>query len=103
MQTATSDLIQRDQDYLWHPCSQMKDYEQFSPLEIVSAKGSYLHLKNGRRVIDAISSWWCKHVGHGERRLQDALLRQLNQFEHVILVNTTNETIVNLSQQLASL
>lgn len=98
-----TDLIARDLKHLWHPCSQMKDYEQFPPKMIVGAKGSYFTLANGSRVIDAISSWWCKSLGHGHPRLKAALLAQLEKFEHVLLANTTNETIVRLSENIAGL
>jgi adenosylmethionine-8-amino-7-oxononanoate aminotransferase len=98
-----TNLINRDLQNIWHPCSQMKDYEVFKPLEIIRAKGSYLHLKDGSHVIDAISSWWCKTLGHNHPRLKQALMLQLEKFEHVILANTTNETIVKLSQRLTKL
>src|SRR4051812_4527077 len=81
----------------------MKDYESFPPLEIVGAQGSYLHLKDGRRLIDAISSWWCKTLGHGHPRLKAALARQADRFEHVILANTNNDVIAGLSEGLAGL
>ena len=89
--------------YIWHPCSQMKDLTNFPPLVVEKASGSYLELKDGRKIIDAISSWWCKSLGHNHPRLKQALLRQLNYFEHVILANTTYEIIVKLSEKLAGL
>jgi len=97
------DLVSRDLSHVWHPCSQMRDYERFPPLEVVSASGSRLHLKDGRVLIDAISSWWCKSLGHGHPRLKAALARQMERFEHVILANTTHELIVSLSERLAAL
>jgi len=96
-------LIERDLKTLWHPCSQMKDYEQFPPLEIIKASGPYLTTKNGDQIIDAISSWWCKSLGHNHPRLKKALSTQMEKFEHVILANTTNETIVALSEKLVQL
>ena len=101
--TNTMDLVTRDLEYLWHPCSQMQDYEKFLPLHVVNAHGPYLELADGRLIIDAISSWWCKALGHGHPRLKDALIKQIHSFEHVILANTTNTTIVDLSEKLASL
>jgi len=92
-----------DHQFNWHPCSQMKDYEHFKPLVIKKAYGCYLELEDCKKIIDAISSWWCKSLGHGHSLLKEALLNQVEKFEHVIFANTTNETIVNLSQQLASL
>lgn len=96
-------LIKKDLAHLWHPCSQMKDYETFAPLVIKGAQGCYLELADGRKIIDAISSWWCKSLGHGHPRLRQALIEQAQQFEHVILANTTNEVIVELSAKLAGL
>lgn len=87
----------------WHPCSQMKDYELFKPLVVKHAYDSYLELSSGKKVIDAISSWWCKSLGHNHPALREALLEQLDKFEHVIFANTTNETIVNLSRKLTNL
>ena len=98
-----SSLQKRDLEVLWHPCSQMKDYEQFPPLEIVSAQASMLNLADGRPLIDAISSWWCKSFGHRNPVILEAIQGQMNLFEHVILANTTNETIVSLSEKLCSL
>ncbi|MBA2654824.1 MAG: adenosylmethionine--8-amino-7-oxononanoate transaminase [Gammaproteobacteria bacterium] len=88
---------------IWHPCSQMKDYENFPPLKIASARGSYLILEDGTQVLDAISSWWCKNLGHGHPRLLSALMEQTKSFEHVILANTTNKNIEALSSQLTGL
>lgn len=81
----------------------MRDYLAFPPLEVVSASGSRIHLKEGRDLIDAISSWWCKSLGHGHPRLKAALARQVERFEHVILANTTSELIVSLSERLGTL
>ena len=96
------ELQHRDLDYNWHPCSQMKDYEQFKPLVIKRAYDSYIELMDGRKIIDAISSWWCKSLGHGHPKLKAAITEQINQFEHVMYANTTYEAIVELSKNLAS-
>lgn len=97
------DLINRDRQHIWHPCSQMKDYEAFPPLLINKAYGSYIELVDGRRIIDAISSWWCKSLGHNHPRLKAALQAQLECFEHVIFANSTYEIIVRLSEKLGRL
>src|SRR3990167_6262393 len=88
---------------IWHPCSQMKDYESVAPIAIWRAEGSYLILKDGSKVIDAIASWWCKSLGHQHPRLKKALLQQTEKFEHVILANTTHEIIEQLSEALTQL
>lgn len=65
-----------DLQHNWHPASQMKDYEQFKPLVIERAFGSYIELTDGHRLIDAISSWWCKSLGHNHPVLKKALQEQ---------------------------
>lgn len=96
-------LIELDLQHVWHPCSQMKDYETFLPLPVSSAQGAFLQLADGRRVLDAVSSWWCKPLGHSHPRLRQALITQVEQFEHVMLANITHSPIAELSAQLAQL
>ena len=95
-------LIQQDLKHIWHPCSQMKDFEQYSPLIVHRAQGSYLYTDRGP-VIDAISSWWCKSLGHGFPPVIDAIKDQLARFEHVIGADTTHPLIVELAEQLADI
>lgn len=92
-----------DRQYIWHPCSQMKDYEQFQPLIVERASGSYIELSDGHKVLDAISSWWCKSLGHNHPRLVNALIKQVEKFEHVIFANTTHQAIATLSELLGNL
>jgi adenosylmethionine---8-amino-7-oxononanoate aminotransferase len=103
MEQKTTEWLKKDHKHVWHPCSQMKDHEQFPPMMVKSAKGSLIELTNGEQLIDATSSWWCKLLGHGHPRLKAALYQQAEQFEHVMLANTSNETIVRLSERLAGL
>lgn len=97
------DMLALDLAHNWHPCSQMKDYETFKPLLIKQAYGSYIELTNKKKIIDAISSWWCKSLGHQHPRLKKALKQQIEKFEHVIFANTTYPSIIQLSQKLSNL
>lgn len=99
MQAAT----QRDIATLWHPCTPMKIHEKLPLLPVTSAQGCYYHLEDGRRIFDATSSWWCKSLGHGHPRLRAALIRQMNQFEHVMMAGTTSLVLVELSERLTQL
>jgi adenosylmethionine-8-amino-7-oxononanoate aminotransferase len=98
----SDDLVARDLAVFWHPCSQMRDYREFPPLEIVAARGARLRLADGREILDAISSWWCKALGHGHPRLTAALRAQQDAFEHVITANTTSAPLVRLCERLLS-
>jgi len=95
-----SSLADRDVAVFWHPCSQMRDYGAFPPLEIAGAHGTRLVLADGREVLDAVSSWWCKSLGHGHAGVKARIAAQLDQFEHVIAANTTNAPLVELCERL---
>ncbi len=89
--------------HIWYPAAKMEDYQVFKPYIIKKAYGSYIEMENGKLVIDAISSWWCKSLGHGHPRLVQALLEQVSKFEHVMQPHMAHETIANLSEKLAKL
>jgi adenosylmethionine-8-amino-7-oxononanoate aminotransferase len=78
----------------------MRDYDDFPPLEVVSARGCRLRLADGREILDAISSWWCKALGHGHPALLAALRAQAEAFEHVITANTTSAPLVRFCERL---
>lgn len=96
-------VIDKALKHIWYPCAKMEDYQIFKPQHINRAYGCYVEMENGKKVIDAISSWWCKSLGHCHPRLQEALIRQLYKFEHVMQPHMAHETIANLSEKLASL
>ncbi len=98
----THQLISRDLKHFWHPCTQMKDFETCPPLIIEKAQGSYLYTNKGP-LIDAISSWWCKSLGHGHPAVIAAIKNQLDCFEHVITANTTHPALVELAEELAKI
>lgn len=98
-----ADLLQQDLQHVWHPCTQMHDFEQYPPLIIKAAQGSYIELNNGHKIIDGIASWWCKSLGHSHPRLQTAITKQLQHYEHIITANTCQEKLVLLSEKLATL
>ena len=81
----------------------MKDYETFTPMVVKKAKGVFIELDDGRRLIDAVSSWWCKSLGHNHPRLKQALQTQLDQFEHVMSANFCSEKLALLSSKLVAL
>jgi len=96
-------LIERDLRALWHPCTQMKEHEAFPPVPIKSGHGVWLEDFEGKRYLDAISSWWVNLFGHANPRINAAVTAQLDRLEHVILAGFTHEPVVRLSERLAEL
>ncbi len=85
---------------IWHPCTQMKDHEEYPPIKIVKGEGVYLFDDKGNRYIDAISSWWVNILGHSNKRLNEALKRQVDKLEHVIFANFVHEPALELVEKL---
>ena len=98
-----SDISQRDLQHIWHPCTQMKDHEFLPMIPIRKGKGIYLEDFDGRRYIDAISSWWVNLFGHANPQIAAALKGQAETLEHVILAGFTHEPVVRLSERLVAL
>ena len=67
------ELVKKDIKYVWHPFTQMKDYETEAPLIIDRGKGIYIWDLQGNKYIDAISSWWVNTLGHSHPRINDAI------------------------------
>ena len=67
----------RDLAVLWHPCTQMREHPDTLPLlPIARGEGAWLVGRDGRRYLDAISSWWTNLFGHAEPRIAAAIARQ---------------------------
>jgi adenosylmethionine-8-amino-7-oxononanoate aminotransferase len=96
------ELIEKDKRHIWHPCAQMKDFENCPPIIVNHAKGSYLYTNKGP-LIDAGSSWWCKSLGHGHPEIIAAIKKQLDSFEHVIAANTTHPLLADLGEKLTEI
>ncbi len=97
------DLLNRTRAAVWHPCTQMKQLEAAPPLAIARGEGPWLIDPDGRRYLDAISSWWVNLFGHCNPRINAAITDQLGKIEHVMLAGATHEPVVALSERLAKL
>ncbi|TDI77693.1 MAG: adenosylmethionine--8-amino-7-oxononanoate transaminase [Betaproteobacteria bacterium] len=96
-------LRERSLKAVWHPCSQMKQHETLPLVPIARGEGVWLHDFDGRRYLDAISSWWVNLFGHANPRINNAIRDQLEKLEHVMLAGFTHEPVVNLSERLNEL
>lgn len=98
-----NELQKKDLQYIWHPCSQMKDYEDFPPIVIERGKGPYLIDVEGNSYLDAVSSWWVNLFGHSNERINQALKRQLEKLEHVIFANFSHEPAIELAERIVQI
>jgi adenosylmethionine---8-amino-7-oxononanoate aminotransferase len=93
----------RDLAHVWHPCTQMKDHEDLPMIPIRRGSGAWLEDFEGKRYLDAISSWWVNLFGHANPRINAAVRAQLEQLEQVILAGFTHEPVIALSEALAAI
>jgi adenosylmethionine---8-amino-7-oxononanoate aminotransferase len=97
------DLLNRSLQAVWHPCTQMKQHETLPLIPIKSGEGVWLEDIEGKRYLDAVSSWWVNIFGHNNPRIKAAIKDQLDTLEHVILAGFTHQPVVDLSEKLSKL
>lgn len=93
-------LSERDQRAIWHPYTQMLTAAPAIP--IVKGSGAYLYDENGRRYVDAISSWWVTLHGHAHPYIAEKVAAQLLQLEQVIFAGFTHPPAIELAEALLS-
>ncbi|MEO1946474.1 MAG: adenosylmethionine--8-amino-7-oxononanoate transaminase [Methylophilaceae bacterium] len=102
-QVKNKDLLNRSLQAVWHPCTQMKQHEHLPLVPIQSGDGVWLKDADGKRYLDAVSSWWVNIFGHNNPCIKDAIKQQLDTLEHVMLAGFTHEPVVELSEILSKL
>ncbi len=100
---SNKDLMQRDLQVLWHPCTQMKDHETLPLIPVQRGEGIWLYDFDGKRYMDAVSSWWVNLFGHANPRINDRIKAQLDKLEHVILAGFSHEPVIELSERLVQI
>ncbi len=95
---AEKNLTERDRDVIWHPYTQMKTAAPAVP--IVRGEGVYLIAEDGKKYIDAISSWWVNIHGHSHPYIAEKVAEQLKVLEHSIFAGFTHPTAVELAERL---
>ena len=93
-------LLEKDKNYIWHPFTPLEVEED--PIVIESAQGVYLYTADGKKIIDAISSWWVNLHGHSNPVIAKAISEQARRLEHVIFAGFTHEPAITLAENLLS-
>lgn len=93
-------LEKDDKDYIWHPFTQMKDWQKEEQIIIEEARGNYLKATDGKWYLDAVSSLWVNVHGHRKREIDDAIRNQLNRVSHSTLLGLGNRPSIELAKRL---
>lgn len=94
-------LAERDKQVIWHPYTQMKN--ALPNIPIVRGDGAHLFDEQGKKYIDAVSSWWVNIHGHAHPYIAEKVAEQLKVLEHVIFAGFTHEPAVLLAERLLPL
>lgn len=99
----TEQLLQWDKRHVWHPFTQMQDWERDEQVIIVKGEGCWLIDSNGRRYLDGVASMWTNVHGHCRRELNEALKEQVDRLEHSTLLGLGSEQSIILAARLAEI
>lgn len=94
-------LIQQDRACVWHPFTQ--HLTAGNPLDIVRAEGIWLYDSNGKKFLDANSSWWVNTHGHGHPHIGKAMNKQFQAIDHVVFAGVTHPKAVELAARITQL
>lgn len=94
-------MRQRSSSPVWHPFTQHALQPEMTP--IISGEGAYLHAADGRRIIDAIASWWVVTHGHCHPHIVRAIQEQAERLDQVIFAGHTHEPAEDVAAGLLAL
>ena len=94
------EIVATDRKHIWHPFTQMKDYEDIDPVVITRGKGIFIYDEAGNEYYDTISSWWVNILGHCHPRISNAVKKQLDTLEHVNFSGFTHPYATELIEEL---
>ncbi len=90
-----------EENHIWHPYANIPN--KVPTYHVESAEGVYLNFKNGVRVIDGMSSWWCMIHGYNNAYINDAVKLQIDQVSHVMFGGLTHQPAIDLCEKLINL
>ena len=87
-----------DNQHVWHPYAKIPN--DVPTYLVESANGVYLNLKDNRRVIDGMSSWWSVIHGHNNPTLNQSMKDQIDRVSHVMFGGLTNQPAIEICKKL---
>jgi adenosylmethionine-8-amino-7-oxononanoate aminotransferase len=96
-------LEEDDKRYIWHPFTQMRDYQEMEPVIIERGEGAHLIDIYGRRYIDGVSSLWVILHGHRREEIDRAIIEQVGKISHSTLLGISNPPAIELARQLVEI
>lgn len=86
---------------VWHPFTQMET--ALDPLQLIKAKGTWLFAEDGKKYLDANSSWWVNVHGHGNEYIGEAISNQFKELDHTIFAGATHPKAQELARRITEI
>jgi adenosylmethionine---8-amino-7-oxononanoate aminotransferase len=96
-------LRNADKEFVWHPYTQMTDWQKWNNRVIVKGDGFYLEDSKGKKYLDGTASMWCNVWGHGENRVVEAMMEQLKNIQHSTLFGFASSPSTKRAERLVRL
>jgi adenosylmethionine-8-amino-7-oxononanoate transaminase len=96
----TGSFRRRDKAAIWHPFTQMADWERDDPIVIERGEGNYLFDTDGNRYFDGVSSLWVNLFGHHRKEIDDAVRAQLDLLAHSTFLGLSHPPAIELAEKL---
>ncbi|HBA71193.1 MAG TPA: L-lysine--8-amino-7-oxononanoate transaminase, partial [Geobacter sp.] len=100
---STAQLRKWDRDHVWHPFTQMQDWERDDQIVIEKGEGCWLIDTDGKRYLDGVASMWTNVHGHCRPELNQALKDQVDRLEHSTLLGLASEQSIVLAARLSEI
>jgi adenosylmethionine---8-amino-7-oxononanoate aminotransferase len=99
----TKTLREYDRQHVWHPFTQMREWQESEPLIIVRGEGSWLIDSDGNRWLDGVASIWTNVHGHCRKEINEAVKAQVDRLEHSTQLGLANDQAALLASRLVKI
>ncbi len=90
----------RDRKVIWHPFTQMRDWEKENFPVIERGKGNDVYDVDGKKYLDGVSSLWCNVFGHQAPQIDAAISAQLKKIAHTTFLGASHPSAMERGEKL---
>ncbi|MFC1769913.1 aminotransferase class III-fold pyridoxal phosphate-dependent enzyme, partial [Nitrospirota bacterium] len=103
MENRYDELSKADHEFIWHPFTQMKGWNEEEPIIITEGRDCFLKDIKGKWYLDGVSSIWVNTHGHRKKELDEAVKAQLGKIAHTTMLGLASEPSILLAKRLAGI
>lgn len=100
VQDKNRNLEDADRTYVWHPFTQMKDWQKDTPVIIEEGNGCFIKDIYGKWYLDGVSSLWVNNHGHRKKEIDEAVIAQLGRIAHATMLGLSSVPAIQLAEKL---